>query len=193
MTTSLKIAMSRKAPKALIAALALLAWHSSAFAFEVAGTGQVTKVADGDTFTVSAESTGSWEALRSHAAAKQENSGRDLDVGQRFGADNQSFVIRVGNIDTAESVHPDQSRNSKAGKVASNYARDLLLGERVSFRCWDIGYYGRAICSVWNDQWEFGSHMIARGLSHYVTDYGEHPFWHDGYQKAERSAQGQMR
>lgn len=183
--------------KSLLIKLSIILLGSTApswgYAFEASGTGQVVHVSDGDTFTVVADSAESWEQVRTEAVKKQQRTDRDLNVSKRFNASERSFVIRVGNIDTAESVHPDSSRNSRAGKVASNYARDLLLGERVSFTCWDIGYYGRAICSVWNDEWEFGSHMIARGLSRYETEYGEHPYWHEGYLKAERSAQRQLR
>jgi len=171
----------------------LLALPMCASAFEIAGAGQVTYVADGDTFRVEADDSEVWQALRQQAAQEQQKTNRNLNVDQRFDAPTNSFVIRVGNIDTAESVHPDASRNSAAGKRASEYAQDLLRNQEVSFICWDIGYYGRVICSVWNEQWEFGSHMIARGLSPYITEYGQHPFWHEGYQKAAQAAQAQMR
>jgi endonuclease YncB( thermonuclease family) len=182
---------SSKALASVLLAIVLPA--SNAAALDVSGTGVVTKVADGDTFTLSTETNEAWEDLRTSAQTSQQRSERDLRISDRFDPKNRSFVVRVGNIDTAESVHPDASKNTAAGDRASAYARNLLLGERVSFVCWDIGYYGRAICSIWNDDWEFGSHMIARGLSKYVTEFGEHPYWDEGYRKAAESAQSQMR
>jgi len=108
-------------------------------------------------------------------------------VGHVFNPRTRTFNARIGNINTAESVHPDESRNTAAGEKASAYAKRLIEGRDVKFACWDTGYYLRPICSVWaSDQSsDFATAMIEAGYSTYVTKYGNHPFWHDHYQSLE--------
>ena len=152
----------------------------------VTGEGEITWVADGDTFRLRAENHDNFEFLKNKAKLKQQRVERDLSVSERF-RDDGSFLVRVGNIDTSESVHPDESKNSQAGNRASDYAKSFLDGEQVEYVCWEIGYFGRAICSVRTDGWEYGIHMINQGYSDYVTEYGKHPFWHDSYSEAQRN------
>ena len=61
--------------------------------------------------------------------------------------------VRLIGIDTAESVHPDEERNTKAGEVASEYTKNLLSNQRV-FLEYDIDKeddYGRALAYVYLD------------------------------------------
>lgn len=153
--------------------------------FDIRGQGTIIYVTDGDTFIVQSDSGRVVEQLRQHAEEHEQRYHRDLNTNDRFRLRKQTFVVRVGNIDTAESVHVDPTRNTAAGRYASSYAKKMLYQERVNFRCWDIGYYGRAICSVWNEDWEYGSYMISQGMTDYKTKYGRHPFFDDLYQKAQ--------
>jgi len=170
---------------ALIVSATPLATHA-AEDFDLRGQGTIIHVTDGDTFIIKADSARSVSLLRQKAAANEQRYQRDLNIDDRFRLQEQTFVVRVGNIDTEESVHVDRSKNTAAGQYASSYAKKLLFQERVNYRCWEIGYYGRAICSIWSSEWEFGSHMINSGFSTYITKYGRHPFLHQRYLNASQ-------
>jgi endonuclease YncB( thermonuclease family) len=152
--------------------------------FDIRGRGTIIHVTDGDTFIVRAQSARTIQRFIEKAEADEIRYQKDLNIADRFRPSERTFVVRVGNIDTEESVHVDRTKNTAEGRYASAYAKKMLFQEDISFRCWEIGYYGRAICSVWNDNWEFGSHMIEQGFSGYVTRYGAHPFLHDRYRAA---------
>lgn len=113
--------------------------------FDLRGQGTIIYVTDGDTFIIKADSARSVSLLRQKAAADEQRYQRDLNIDDRFRLQEQTFVVRVGNIDTEESVHVDRSKNTAAGQYASSYAKKLLFQERVNFRCWEIGYYARGI------------------------------------------------
>ncbi|WP_273208867.1 thermonuclease family protein [Marinobacter subterrani] len=155
------------------------------------GTGTVVYVTDGDTMTINPDQNEDLKALRAAARDAQERYQRQGNLNSIFDPQRETFRTRIGNINTAESVHPDESRNSAAGEKASKVAKKLMTGKRVTFACWEIGYYFRPICSVWTDDFEFGMTMIRNQFSRYVTKYGKHPFWHTQYLESEASAGGQ--
>lgn len=166
--------------------LALSQANSDRTEFMVEGSGTVSFVADGDTMRVEVDSPESWSSLKQHAIQAQKDRQRDLRVDDRFWTNPKSFLTRIGSIDTAESVSLDpKKKNTAAGKMASNYAKKLMNGKRVSFACWEIGYYGRPVCSIWTPDFEFGTHMIKQGHTDYKTKYGRHPFWHSKYKAAQ--------
>ncbi len=90
-----------------------------------------------------------------------------------------TFLVRVGNVDTAES-------ETVAGQEAEQFARSLLEGQRGTLYCWDIGYYGRPICSFWTNGWEYGQTLIEKGYSVYETRYGRHPLFDTEYTAAHK-------
>lgn len=60
-------------------------------------------------------------------------------------------TVRFIGIDTAESVHPDETRNTEIGKEASQWTSDLLTGQKV-FLEYDIDKeddYGRTLAYVY--------------------------------------------
>lgn len=160
-----------------------------ALALDVTTTGTVTWVADGDTFRFSADDRSVWQALRDEAAKKQGATGRDMRVGSRFLSADASFLVRLANVDTAESRHPDATRNTRAGAMAAQHVKSLITGVRATVRCWEIGYYGRPICSLWMGDLELGSHLIRAGYSDYEFEYGRHPTLDREYREAQQ-AQG---
>jgi len=172
----------------LIAGLAMVLTFSSADAadFDISGTGTVSWVADGDTMTVTPSLPQLWGQLRSEAVRAQQATSRNLRVDDRFNRTHKNFLTRIAVIDTAESNHPDDSRNTPAGDTASRYAKNLMTGKQVEFRCYEIGYYGRPICSLETSDFDFGRHMIRQDMSTYVTRYGNHPFEHEIYVRATR-------
>ena len=172
----------------LLAALASAPAFGSDPAFEVKGAGVVTWVADGDTMRVRIDDASAYRALRSRAEVEQQQTSRNLRVRDRFHDSSNSMLVRVGNIDTPESVHPDASRNTDEGRAASAYVKDLLSDKRVEFVCWDIGYWGRPICSLYNGDLghgvDLGVHLVEKGHAEYVNGFGAHPYWDEQYRAA---------
>lgn len=151
--------------------------------FPVRSTGVVEWVADGDTFRFKADNSAAFSILRQAAEDKDKATDRDLRVEDRFHSDG-SFLVRLSNVDTAESKHPDASRNTKAGEEAAAYVKALIEGKNATIECYEVGYWGRAICSLWTDEFELGTHLISRHYSDYLTRYGRHPRLDSEYRQA---------
>lgn len=45
--------------------------------------------------------------------------------------DNQKYTVRLVGVDTPESVHPNKEKNTKEGKIASDYTKNRLTGKNV--------------------------------------------------------------
>lgn len=137
--------------------------------FDVQGTGEIVWVTDGDTFKIEPDNSSVINKLSNGVSQK----GMD---NYKYG----QFVVRLANVDTAESVHYNKSRNSKEGKKVSNLMKDKLYGKRVEFRCFNRGHYERAICNVsilGNSEIEdIGAYLIKNGYSKYVTSWGRNPY-----------------
>ena len=83
--------------------------------------------------------------------------------------DQEQYVRLIG-VDTPESVHPDESRNTEAGSTASEYTKSLLLeGSTVYLQkdTSDTDKYDRLLRYVWleepanvNDESEIKSKML---------------------------------
>lgn len=170
---------------AILAALSLLpALATASEGFPVRVTGTVVWVADGDTFRFSVNEVGQYRLLKDAAERADKNVGRDLRVDSRFDERNHSFLVRVANIDTAESKHPDNRRNTDAGREAAEYVRRLIQGGEGTVECYTIGYWGRPICSLWTEDLELGAHLIEKGYSRYETEFGRHPTMDSDYRRA---------
>lgn len=63
----------------------------------------------------------------------------------------EEITVRFIGVDTAESVHPDEHRNSEQGKEASKWTSDLLSGQQVYLE-YDVDKtddYGRTLAYVY--------------------------------------------
>jgi endonuclease YncB( thermonuclease family) len=168
-------------------ALILSAFTISVSAVEMAsGRGKIVRVYDGDTFMV--ESDGAAFASVKAMAWRLTDGGEYPKL--RINPTQKTFVVRLGNVDTPESVHRDKSRNSVEGKMASMFAKENFSGSNVSFACWDVGKYGRFICSIKDDKQDFGLQLMAAGHTDYVTCWGKHPYLHKEYSKAAPRVRG---
>lgn len=142
----------------------------------VSGKGFVYRVIDGDTYDINVDNQDVYNALKEESNRK----------GKQYLKDKyKSFRVRLANIDTAESKHPDQYRNSSKGQSTSDYVKNLIEKEKVFFECWDQGKYGRFICSVSFDGNDLGLQLIEEGYSNYVTKYGRHPYLDNEYKNAD--------
>ncbi|ONF42540.1 hypothetical protein BTO32_15135 [Marinobacter lutaoensis] len=157
--------------------------------FHVRGKATVHYVIDGDTAILRVSDATTWKKLRDLALDRQRFTGRKLNINRNFSVVNgyPEMKVRIGMIQTPESVHPDKDRITKAGIIASQFAKSVFQGDHAYFECWDIGYYGRPICSVRTPDGDWGKVMIKNGHSTYWTKYGTHPFDHEGYLAAARA------
>lgn len=159
--------------------------------FTISGKGMVAKVIDGDTARFAPNSIELLEALKAQAERAQSRYQRDLDIERIYqsGWGTPTILVRITNIDTAESVHPDAARNTTAGVRASDYAKSQFEGHKALLTCHTIGYYGRPICNIITEhKGDWGDTMIRAGFAKYITEYGRHPDgkWHEAYLKATR-------
>lgn len=167
-----------------IAVLPLTLWAAD---FNLQSEGQVVWVADGDSFYFKPRDALMWVKLKRRARALQAKTGRLLRLADRFNQDDMSFLVRVGNVDTAESAPAGRGKSTAAGRRAEAFAKGLLSHRQGTLYCWEIGYYGRPICSFWTPKWEYGQELIAHGHSDYVTEFGRHPRWHKAYLRVQRN------
>lgn len=114
--------------------------------------------------------------------------------------------LRLRNLDTEESVHPDPERNTALGRETSAWAKDLLGSARVRVEFhrdgWEIDtdHHGRALAMLWLDNGEAGPSdddelyneiVIRRGYSPYVTKYGNAGPYHQRLLEAEQAARAE--
>jgi len=101
--------------------------------------------------------------------------------------------IRLLNVDTPESVHPDQTRNTLLGKQASDYTRKRLAGKWVSleFEGKKRGRYGRLLAYVILDNKNFNLELVQNGWSAYYTKYGQSQTLHGNFIDAQARAKAQ--
>lgn len=119
-----------------------------------------------------------------------------------------ALAVRLKNIDTAESVHGDDKRNTAFGADTSRWAKDHLAGQRVRVEFaradWriDQDQYGRAVGWLWIDHDPVGpgpedelynETVIRQGYSRYVTTYGTGGPHHQRFSAAEAEAKAAKR
>ena len=140
--------------------------------------GKVAKVVDGDTAYVALSDT-SYAKFRAMADTKPKL--------RAFKDNNNMVKVRLGGINTPESVHTNKKMNTQAGQLASKWAKDNFYRHPVTLRCWDFGKYGRPICSILTEHGnkDWGLEAIKAGHSDYITKYGKHPFLHSEYRAAD--------
>ena len=138
----------------------------------IVAKGRIVHVTDGDTARVEVPAAVVREAkTRAQEAERQYQ--RNMNLDRIYTS--SIMRIRVANIDTAESVHPDASKNSMEGKKASRFARETFSGDAVIVYCFEVGYYGRPICDIRSNDGDWAETMIRAGYSKYITKWGRHP------------------
>lgn len=95
---------------------------------------------------------------------------------QKLGGDK----LRTAGIDTPESVHPDSSRNTPAGKEATALAKAVLPKEAdVEVTSYGRDHFGRDVSSLkrvgGGVEIDYGLVQLDQELSLYNTEFGEHP------------------
>ena len=80
--------------------------------------------------------------------------------------------VRFLCVDTPESVHPDRSRNTEAGKLASEYTKNALQDRWVILEYEGSpkeDRYGRVLAYI---HINFNVELVKQGHSDYYTKYG---------------------
>ena len=98
--------------------------------------------------------------------------------------------VRMLCVDTPESVHPDQSRNTEMGLKASAYTKKRLSGKFVDleFETRKRGNYGRLLAYVILAGENFNIELVKNGWSKYYIKYGKSEKHHSEFSLAEKSA-----
>jgi endonuclease YncB( thermonuclease family) len=119
-----------------------------------------------------------------------------------------ALAVRLRNLDTAESAHPDATRNTALGAETSRWAKSYLAGVRVRVefarKDWRIAedQYGRALGLLWIDRNPVGpgaedelynETVIRLGYSRYVITYGTAGPYHKRFLAAEAEAKAAKR
>ncbi len=79
--------------------------------------------------------------------------------------------VRLIGIDTPESVHPDEAKNTENGKIASEYTKSILTGKRVKLEL-DVqerDKYGRILAYVYLDGQMVNKKLLADGYAQVAT------------------------
>ena len=79
--------------------------------------------------------------------------------------------VRLIGIDTPESVHPDENKNTENGKKASEYTKKLLTGKKVQLEL-DVqerDKYGRILAYVYLDGKMVNKKLLEDGYAQVAT------------------------
>lgn len=79
--------------------------------------------------------------------------------------------VRMIGIDTAESVHPDESKNTQEGKNASDYTKQMLTDKKVAleFDVQQKDKYGRFLAYVYLDGKMYNKTLLENGYAKIAT------------------------
>ncbi|MCP3944981.1 MAG: nuclease, partial [Desulfobacteraceae bacterium] len=101
--------------------------------------------------------------------------------------------VRLLNVDTPESVHPDKSKNTFMGQKASAYTKKRLDNKSVDleFESKLRGRYGRLLAYVIVDGVNYNLELVRNGWSPYHTKYGTSKKYHTHFMSAEQNAKAQ--
>ncbi len=98
--------------------------------------------------------------------------------------------IRVGYINTPESVHENERLNTQDGEVASDFAKDMLPeGSQVKTHDYGKDHFGRTVSGVTRNingvEVDYGLVALDQQMSTYYTKYGKNPdpMKHDQYKE----------
>jgi endonuclease YncB( thermonuclease family) len=145
-------------------------FSSTVFA-SIEGQGRISKVVDGDTFDIQVNDFSKLQSLY-----------KNNMVGKKFiNVNKQTFRVRLGNTNTEESKHTDQSKNTSFGSETSSVVKNKFSNVNVKFICYKKGYYERAICDLYTKEGNLAGWLISNNYSPYVTKFGKHPTLHNEY------------
>ena len=126
------------------------------------------------------------EALTNIEQTKNENTQKETDIKDLETykvvrvVDGDTFIIdyngieervRLIGVDTPESVHPNEKKNTEFGKTVSNYSKENLTNKEVQIE-FDVSQrdkYGRLLCYVYIDGQMYNKLLLEEGLAKVAT------------------------
>lgn len=95
----------------------------------------------------------------------------DGDTFMFVSQEGNEYKVRMIGIDTPESVHRDESKNTEEGKIASAYTKEKLEGKEVTLEL-DVeteDQYGRLLAYVWVEGAMFNKILLDEGYAMLMT------------------------
>ena len=79
--------------------------------------------------------------------------------------------VRLIGVDTPESVHPDEEKNTVFGDEVSNYSKEMLSGKEVTleFDVDERDQYGRLLAYVYLDGQMYNKILLEKGYAKLAT------------------------
>ena len=77
------------------------------------------------------------------------------------------YKVRLIGVDTPESVHLDKNKNTKEGKIASDFTKERLTGKKVDIE-FDVkpqGKYGRYLVYLYVDGISYNEVLLEEGMA----------------------------
>ena len=96
--------------------------------------------------------------------------------------------IRLLNVDTEESVHPNEEKNTWFGAMTSRYVTREINKKETILQCSGKDKYLRRLCFVFIDGENFNVELVRGGWSKYETKWGDAGVYHEDFIKAEKEA-----
>ncbi len=97
--------------------------------------------------------------------------------------------VRLLKVDTAESVAPEEYRNTAEGKLASDFTKRELEGRQVTLE-YDpeepMDQYGRRLVYVFVEGENFNVRLVREGWSKYEVRFGRSKLYDKEFREAER-------
>ena len=96
--------------------------------------------------------------------------------------------IRLLNVDTEESVHPNEEKNTWFGAMTSRYVKKEISNKETILQCSGTDKYMRRLCFVFIEGENFNVELVRGGWSKYETRWGDAGVYHEDFIKAEKEA-----
>lgn len=97
--------------------------------------------------------------------------------------------VRLIGIDTPESVHPNEEKNTEFGDMVSNYSKKMLTGKKiqVEFDVEERDKYGRLLAYVYLDGQMYNEILLENGYAKLAT-YPPNVKYVDEFTKIQKKA-----
>lgn len=97
--------------------------------------------------------------------------------------------VRLIGVDTPESVHPNETKNTEKGILISNYTKERLSGKSVEleFDIQERDKYGRLLAYVYVDGYMYNKELLEKGYAKVAT-YPPNVKYVDDFTKLQEKA-----
>ncbi len=98
--------------------------------------------------------------------------------------------VRLIGVDTPESVHPDKTKNTNYGKIASNYTKSLIEGKNITleFDVSETDKYGRLLAYVYLENGEMLNEKLVKEGYAQIATYAPNVKYADKFKALQEQA-----